>query len=136
MLFLLMTVSNIVSECVTIMHAKVSLCQNDICSSKSFQIPSQCTIYRPCFCFFSAVPNRLKYRQNACFRDIVFFFFSLQFQIVLNTVRIHALERLFSKCSLQFQIVLNNIRIHALETLLSSFFLQFKIVLIPSEYMF
>ena len=48
-LFLLMTVSNIVSECVTIMHAKVSLCQNDICSSNSFQIPSQCTLYCPCF---------------------------------------------------------------------------------------
>ena len=48
-LFLLMTVSNIVSECVTIMHAKVSLCQNDICSSKSFQITSKCTIWRPCF---------------------------------------------------------------------------------------
>ena len=38
------------------------------------------------FSFVSAVPNRFKYRHNACFRDIVFIFF-LQFQIVSNIGR-------------------------------------------------
>jgi len=28
------------------------------------------------FIYFSAVPNSFKYRQNACFKDIVFIFFS------------------------------------------------------------
>ena len=56
--------------------------------------------YRQNACFkdnvfkvFSAVPNRFKYRLNACFRDIVLFF--LQFQIVSNTVKMHALNTLF-----------------------------------------
>ena len=56
--FYLIAVSNIVSECV-IMHAKATLFQNDLCSSKSLQIASEVTIYR-----------------------LLFFFFSLQFQIV------------------------------------------------------
>ena len=38
------------------------------------------------FSFVSAVPNRFKYRHNACFRDIFFIFF-LQFQIVSNIGR-------------------------------------------------
>ena len=64
----------------------------------SFQIPSECTIYRPCFHFFlqfqivannqnapytvlvfkmlSAFPNRFKYRQNAPLTVLVFDFFS------------------------------------------------------------
>ena len=68
---------------------------------------------------FSAVQNRFRYRQNTCFRDIVFifflsssesfhipsesmlqrhffYFFSLQFRIVSSTVRKHDLETLFS----------------------------------------
>ena len=44
----LIAVSNIVSECV-VMHAKASLFPNDLCSSKSFQIPSEVTIYRLLF---------------------------------------------------------------------------------------
>ena len=35
----------------------------------------------------------------------MFSFFSLQFQIPSNTLRVHALKKLFIKCSLQFQIV-------------------------------
>jgi len=63
-----------------------------------FKLPSECTIYRPCFkgfsafsnCFiyhrnasftflvliFSGVPNRFKYRHNACFRNIISIYFS------------------------------------------------------------
>jgi len=77
---------------------------------------------------FSAVPNRFKYHNNACLRDIVSFFlcssksfqkreqcifrdivfiFSLQFQIVSNTARMQSLEKLcsFLLCSFKsFQI--------------------------------
>ena len=35
---------------------------------------------------FSAIPNRFKYRQHACFRDIVFIFFFAAFQIISTTV--------------------------------------------------
>ena len=72
-LFLPMAVSNIISECVSIMHAKASLYQNDLCSSNSFQIPPKCTIYCPWF-------------QS----------FSLQFQKVSNAIRMHYLSSLFS----------------------------------------
>ena len=48
-----------------------------LCSSKLFQIPPECMLQRH---FFqqknSAVPNRFKYRKNACFRYIVFNYFS------------------------------------------------------------
>ena len=86
-------VSNIVSECV-IMHAKASLFQNFLSISKLFQIPSECTIYRPCFILFSAVPNRFQYHQNAPFTVLVSFY-SLQSKIVSNTVRMHHLPSLF-----------------------------------------
>jgi len=48
--------------------------------------------------------------------------FSLQFQIVLNTTRMHALETLFSFIFLQFQIVLNTVRVHALDVHCFHFF--------------
>ena len=123
------------------------------CSSKSFQIPPQCTIYHPCFQNISAVTMR----SLAGFRNIVFKGF-LQFQIFSNTVRMHSLETLFKKncivfkmfyavpnrlkfrhfskwfkrhCfrvfSLQFQIVSNTIRMHALKTLVSNKILHFPI---------
>ena len=92
MLFLLMTVSNIVSECVTIIHAKTFLCQHDLC--RSFQIPSKCTIYCPWF-----QP------------------FSLHFQIVSNGVRMHFLASLLSKVCMQFEIVSNAARMHPLLSL-------------------
>ena len=79
------------SECMLQRHCFYLI----ICSSKSFQIPSECMLQRHCFHFFSAVSNRFKYHQSACFRDFVFKC-SLQFKIVLDTVRIHALETLFS----------------------------------------
>jgi len=76
------------------MHHLPSLFHFILCSSKLFQIPSECTIYRPCFIFFSAVPNCFKYHQNAPFTVLVSFY-SLQFQIVLNTTRMHHLPSLF-----------------------------------------
>ena len=157
-----------------------------LCSSNSFQIPPECMLQNreiACFHFFSAFPNRFKYlksacfkeivfnivsavpnrfkcRQNARFRDIVFQKDSLQFQIVPNSVRMHALETLFNKkilcSSKQFQIVSENMlqrhffqktflffseQFHIpsecmnLETLFSIFSLQFQIVQIPSECM-
>ena len=52
-----------------------------------------------------AVPNRFKYRQNACFRDIVFTIVTEVIRVVSNSVRLHAL---FSKLSLQFQNIISN----------------------------
>ena len=46
--------------------------------------------------------NHFKYRHDACLKYIDCF--SLQFQIVSNTVRMHAWETLFSKSFLQLQI--------------------------------
>ena len=90
-------VSNIVSKCV-IIHAilQASLFQNDLCSSKyrqksqftvfllffflfsskSFQIPSKCTIKRPCFQFFSEVTNRFQTVRKHDFRTCFQFFLS------------------------------------------------------------
>ena len=53
-----------------------------------------CFRYIIVFNYFSAVPNRFRYHQNEYFRDIVFIFF-LQFQIVLDTTRMHALETMY-----------------------------------------
>ena len=103
-------------------------------SRTSFQIALEFTIYRPCFHYFSAVPNRFKYRQNAPFIVLVFII-SLQFQIVSKTVRMHHLPSLFSFISLQFQIVSNTVRMHALDTLFSLFLCSFKSFQILSECM-
>ena len=92
------------SECTILINRPCFPCFF-LCISKSFQIPSEHNIYRPCFHFFS-----------------------LQFQIVSNTVRIHYLPSLFSFYSLHFQIVLNTVTMHALETLFSSISLQFNIL--------
>ena len=81
------------------MHRLLSLFSFCFCSSRSFQISSQCMLYIHCFhlylwssksfintirmhsletqfYFLSALPNRFNYRQNAYFRDIVFKGFS------------------------------------------------------------
>ena len=70
--------------------------------TKKFHIPSECTIYHPCFHFFMLfqIPSQWML-QLRC----------LQFEIV------YALETLFLKCSLQFKIVSNTTRMHAEETL-------------------
>ena len=73
----------------------------------------------------SAVPNCFNYRHNAQFAMLVFNFF-LQFQIVSNSITMHALDTLLSSISLKFPIVLNTMRMHALETF--NFFLQFQTV--------
>ena len=52
--------------------------------------------------------------------------FSLQFQIVSSTVRMHALGTLFSSISLQFQIISKTVTVHALETLFSFWLCSFK----------
>ena len=62
----------IVLNTVTMHALDVHCFQLFLCSSKFFQIPPECMLWRHCFHFFSAVPNRFKCRQNACFRDIIF----------------------------------------------------------------
>ena len=95
--------------------------------------------------FVCAVPNRLKYRQNACFSSIVFkivfafqnnfkyrhsalfrdihFTFSLQFQIVSITVRMYALQSLLFKTFSAVQNRFNYDRTQTLETLFSKKYL-------------
>ena len=50
----------------------------------------------------SALPNRFKYRQKSQFTVFLFFFFSLQFQIVSNTVKMHHFK-IFSAVSNRFK---------------------------------
>ena len=106
-----------------------------------FHIPSECTLYHPCF-LFSTVPNRFKYRPNAPFAILVFFF--LRFQIVSNTVRMHHLPSFFcgsksfqipSECTLYHPCFLFfcgsksfKYRQNAPFTVLVLFFLRFQIV--------
>ena len=84
--------------------------------------------------YFSAVSNRFKYRKNACFRYIIFNYFS----DVLNRFkyRHNACFRctLFSSISLQFQIVSDTIRMHALDVhCFQDFLCSSKSFRIPSE---
>ena len=87
------------------------------------------------FIFFSAVPNRFKYRQIAFFRYIRYIRYillssiSLKLHTVLNTIRMQALDTLFLICSLKLQIVSNTVRVNALEKLFSKFSLRLQIVL-------
>ena len=85
------------------------------------------------FIFF-AVPNRLKYHQNACFRNIVFKTISS----VPNRFkyRHNSLLSLFSTTTnLHFQIVSNRVGMHALEALFSCFSCSSKSFQIPSDCM-
>ena len=62
---------------------------------------------------FSAVPNRFKKCHNAFFKDIIF----KKISVVMNRfkhVRMHALETLFSIFSLQFQIISNSVSMYNL----------------------
>jgi len=47
------------------MQALDTLLSNIFCSSKLFQILSECKLKRPCFQIFFSVPNRSKWCQNA-----------------------------------------------------------------------
>ena len=88
------------------------------CSSKSFEIQSQCTFYHLCFHYYYFLLQFkifLNITRVHALKTIFFLFFSLQFQIVSNTIRMHALETLFSKFTVQFQIASNTVRMHALE---------------------
>ena len=79
------------------MHHLSPLFSNFLSSSKiSFQIPSQCTIYRTCFHLFSAFPNCLKYCHKAHFTSLVFIkkMFCCSSKS-LNTTRVHALKTFF-----------------------------------------
>ena len=82
-------------------------------SSKSFHIPSQCTIYHPCSHLFL----QFQTPSNACFRDIVSIF-SNPFQLH-SGVRMHALETLFSNLYLHFQIISNTVTVYTLKKLFS-----------------
>ena len=126
--FFLIAVSNIVSECV-IMHAKTSLFQNDLCSPKSFQIPSEITIYRLLFLFFlcSSTSFQIPSESNiycssfqifqeatlvlmlpSCFGTKYVLFFILKFQISFKKCQRQVLATMFKKCpssSKFFQII-------------------------------
>ena len=97
---------------------------------KSFQISPECTIQR--LLFFTAVPIRFKYRQNAPFSVLVFIF-SLQFQIFFKYRQNAPFSVLVFMFSLQFQIVSNTVRMHHLVSLFSFFLFSFKSFQIPSE---
>ena len=81
-----------------------------LCSSKSFNIPSECMLQRHCFKFFSAVSIRLNYRvasecmlQRHCFQQV--FYSSKSFQIPsLCMFKRHYFQKVFYS-SKQFQIV-------------------------------
>ena len=73
----------------------------------SYQKVSYCTRKRPCFHLIPTVPNRIKYHKNACFRCTLYSIMFLQFQIVSDIIRMHAIETLFS---LQFQLVSDTTR--------------------------
>ena len=75
------------------MHALEILFSNNILHFLIFSNTVRVHVWETLFSVFSVVPNRVKYRQNAFFRDIVFKQI-LQFHIVSNTVRMHALETL------------------------------------------
>ena len=112
------------------MHHLVHCFQNQV--KLSNQNVSYCTRKRPCFHLFLTVPNRFKYRKNACLRYIYF-------SEVLNRFkyRHNACVRctLFSSISLQFQTFSNTFRAHALKTLFSKCSRQFQIIKVPSECM-
>jgi len=97
--------------------------------SKSFQIPSECTVLGPCFHFcslrFQIISNTVRMYHLAS----LFSIFSLYFKIVSNAVRIHHLASLLLKSSLQFKIASITVRMQHLATLFLIFSLQFQIVL-------
>ena len=79
---------------VRIHHLASLLSQISLQVKISYQRVSYCTRKRPCFHIFPTVPNRFKYHNNACFRYIVFNYFSE----VLNRFNT-------SQCMLQMYIV-------------------------------
>ena len=106
-------------------------------SKISFQIPSECTIYRRCF-HFSAFPNRLKYCHKAPFTSLVFiiYLFFAAVQNIINTTSVHALKTIsMNNISLQYQIFSNTDRMHAYSETFSKFTVQYQIVQIPSRCM-
>mgnify|MGYP006890293932 CR=1 FL=1 len=76
------------------MHHFPSLFSIFLCSSISFQIPSECTMYHPCYQIFLCF-KLFKCCQNAPFTVFVFKVFSA----VPNTVRMHPLSSFFFKFS-------------------------------------
>ena len=87
--------------------------------------PTHACMLKICFPFFCAVPNRFKNdRMNALETLAVF----ISFYAIPNRFKyviMHALVTLFFKCSLHFQIVLNTVRMHAFETMFFYFLLAF-----------
>ena len=65
------------------MHAEASLFQNDLYSFNSFQMPSEGTIYRPCFQHFLCSSKSFRMLSDAPFSILnLFSIFSRKFQIV------------------------------------------------------
>ena len=85
--------------------------QNCLCSSNSFQIPPECTSHRPCFkFFFSAVQYCFKYRQNAPFTFLVYILFPAvlnRFKYRQNAPFTTLLYILFSALLNRFKYCLN-----------------------------
>ena len=91
-------------------------------------MPSECMLQRHCF---KKKSRPFQIVSNSVRMHALMTLFSKKISVVLNRfkyVRMHTLETLFSFVSLQFQIVSNTIRMHALETLFSFVSLQFQIV--------
>ena len=122
------------------MHHFPSLFSIFLCSSISFQIPSECTMYHPCYQIFLCF-KLFKCCQNAPFTVFVFKVFSA----VPNTVRMHPLSSFFFKfsrrlpsplsslvlieiCIIFLIAVSNSVKSRALVTLFSKISLQFKII--------
>ena len=111
------------------MHHLTSLFLFFLCSSKLFQIPPQCTIYHPCFHFFSAVPNLFKYRHNAQFTILVYIFFCSfkSFKIPSQcTLQLHSVNLFL--CSSKFPVLqfLPSVNMHAFRDNVSKMFSAFS----------
>ena len=90
-------------------------------TARSHNLPSSC------YSFFSSVPNRFKYRQNAPLSVLVFNF-SLKLQIVSKPSESTIFVLVFNFFSLKFHIVSDAVRMQHLMSLLSKLSLQFQIV--------
>ena len=106
---------------VTIHALDVHCFQLFLCSSKLFQYHQNACFKDIVFMFFSEVSNCFKYLQSACLKGVVL----QMFQIVLMPSECVLQRHCFPKMSLQFQIISNIVRMYALETSFSKRFLWF-----------
>ena len=111
----------IVLNTVTMRALDVHCFQLFLCSSKLFQYHQNACFKDIVFMFFSEVSNCFKYLQSACLKGVVL----QMFQIVLMPSECVLQRHCFPKMSLQFQIISNIVRMYALETSFSKRFLWF-----------